>query len=109
MGVIGEILREPDPPGISRQRWIDMIREHPNIEPPEPREGINPFTKEPMVIRPTPDVARVVVGGRKVGSMGWAHDGSNMIVVFGEPEAVVPLARDIAESLGGRFEERRGE
>ncbi len=57
---IGEIMREPDPPGIDNRRWIDLIHENPHLVPPEPREGINPFTKQAMVIRPRPDVARVV-------------------------------------------------
>lgn len=44
---IGEIKRAPDPPGIDKQRWIDLIREHPNLVPPEPREAISPFTNRP--------------------------------------------------------------
>ena len=60
-GIIGEIVREPDPPGIDNRRWIDLIREHPNLVPPEPVEGISPFTKKRMTIKPLPDVARVVL------------------------------------------------
>lgn len=71
----------PDPPGISRQRWIDLIRDHPNFVPPEPVKATSPFTKRSMVIRPLPDVARVVVDG----------------------EAVAPLAQEVAKVLGGRF------
>lgn len=100
---IGEIVRESDPPGIDNRRWIDLIREHPHLVPPEPREGINPFTKQAMVIRPRPDVARVVIGGQEVGAMYWSEDDSNMINVFGEPQVMVPLANEIARSLGGRF------
>ena len=103
MDFIGEIVREPDPPGIDNQRWIDLIREHPNLVPPEPREGISPFTKRPMVIRPVPDVARVIIDGQEVGAMSWALDESNLINVFGRPQAVVPLAIEIAQMLGGRF------
>src|SRR3954470_24943411 len=79
MDFLGEIVREPDPPGIDNRRWIDLIREHPNLVPPEPREGINPFTKKSMVLRPRPDVARVIVDGQEVGSMNWAEDGSNAL------------------------------
>jgi hypothetical protein len=108
--LIGEIVRSPDPPGISRQRWIDLIREHPNLVPPEPVKATSPFTKRSMVIRPLPDVARVVVDGKEVGSMSWSFDDSNLIYVFGG--AVAPLAQEIAKVLGGRFrsstdEERR--
>ena len=101
--IIGEIVREPDPPGIDNRRWIDLIREHPNLVPPEPVEGISPFTKRRMTIKPLPDVARVIVDGREVGAMSWSMDDSNLIHVFGEPESVVPLAQEIARSLGGRF------
>jgi hypothetical protein len=65
-----------------------------------------------MVIKPLPDVARVIIDGQEVGSMSWALDESNLIIVFGQPQAVVPLALEIAQVLGGRFqtstdEERR--
>jgi hypothetical protein len=100
---IGEIVREPDPPGIDKQDWIDLIREQPILSLPEPREAMSPFTKRSMIIKPPPDVARVVVDGREVGVMSWALDDSNRIDVFGQPQAVVPLATEIARSLGGRF------
>jgi hypothetical protein len=100
---LGEIVREPDPPGIDNRAWIGLIGEHPNLVPPEPRAGINPFTKGPMVIEPRPDVARVVVDGRALGVMEWSLDESNLINVFGESQVVIPLAQEIAATLGGRF------
>ena len=60
-----------------------------------------------MTLRPRPDVAGVVVGGKSVGTMSWALDDATRIDVFGGPQAVVPLAREIAEALGGRFVEGR--
>jgi hypothetical protein len=107
--IIGEIVREPDPPGIDHRRWIDLIREHPNLVPPEPRTGINPFSKRSMVIKPLPDVARIVVDGEEVGVMSWSLGESNLIHVFGEPQAVIPLAHEIARSLAGRFVAGTGE
>jgi hypothetical protein len=106
---IGEISSEPDPPGINKARWIELIREYPNLDPVPPREGTNPFTRKPMVIYPRADIARVVVAGKDVGTMSWAEDESNLINVFGEPEVVVPLACDIARLLGGHFKEHRDE
>jgi hypothetical protein len=103
--VIGEIVREPDPPGIDNRRWIDLIREHPSLVPPEPRAMINPFSKRPMTIKPLPDVARIVVDGVEVGAMSWSLDDSNLIHAFGESESVAPLAHEIARSLGGQFRE----
>jgi hypothetical protein len=105
MDFVGEIVREPDPPGIDRQRWIDLIREHPNLVPPQPREGISPFTKRSMTINPPPDVARVIIDGEEVGVMSWALDDSNLINVYGELRILAPLAHDIARSLGGLFNE----
>jgi hypothetical protein len=105
MDFIGEIVREPDPPAIDCRRWNDLIREHPHLVPPEAHEATSPFTKTRMVIKSPPDVARVVVDGREVGTMSWSPDDSNMINVFGELEVVVPLAHEIARSLGGRFQQ----
>jgi hypothetical protein len=104
MDVIGKILVKPDSSGFTRKQWVDLIREHPNLVPPQPRERINPFTKERVTFPPPSDVAQVVVDGKIVGSMSWAEDDSKLINVFGEPEAVAPVAYDVAKSLGGRFE-----
>jgi hypothetical protein len=35
--------------------------------------------------------------------MSWAEDDSYLINVFGEPEAVIPLAQVIAEFQGGHL------
>ena len=102
MDYVGKIEGKPGSPKIDRQRWLDLIGDHPNLVPPQPRESINPFTKQPMAIRPRPDVAHVVIGGKNVGSLSWAEDDSNLINVMGEV-GVIPVARDIAKSLGGRF------
>jgi hypothetical protein len=69
MDFIGEILVKPDSSGFTRQQWIDLIREHPNLVNPRPREGINPFTKELIIFPLRLDIARVVVDGKTVGSM----------------------------------------
>jgi hypothetical protein len=105
MAFFGEILSEPDPPGINKQRWLEIIREHPNLAPIPPKKGINPFTRESMLIHAATGSVLVVVDGSEVGSMGWALDGSNKITVSGESDTVLQLARDIAKEQGGRFEE----
>ena len=105
MEYIGQILAEPDPPGIRKQRWVDLIREHPSLENVPPHQGINPFTRKPMLYHARTDTALIVIGEREVGSMSWAQDESNSIDVSGERHVVVPLAHDIAGLLGGRFEE----
>jgi hypothetical protein len=69
MDFIGEILSEPARPVIRKQRWTDLIREHPNLDCVLPRAGINPFTRQPMVNQARPDVARIVVDSKDVGSI----------------------------------------
>jgi hypothetical protein len=103
MDFIGEIVAEQDGAGIDKRQWIDLIREHPNLIPPEPRETINPFTKERILIKPLPDVARLIIDGEEVGAMSWSMDDSNLIHVFGKPGNVSPLAQEVARLLGGRF------
>ncbi len=50
MDFIGGIVSEPDPPGISKERFAKLIGDHPCLQPfPSEKEGINPFTKKPTV------------------------------------------------------------
>jgi hypothetical protein len=104
MKSLGVIRADRDPPGISNERWRTLIREHPNLVAAEPRRSINPFTRKPMTIRPRPDVARVVVENHEVGTMSWCESGENEINVFGDPQSMIPVACEIAELLGGRFD-----
>lgn len=103
MEFMGEILGKSGSPGIDRRHRIGLIREHPDLAPPRPREGINPFTKGPITFQPRPNVAQVIVGGEEAGTMSWAEDDSGLINASGG-EAAVPVAEDVAELLGGRFQ-----
>ncbi len=103
MDLIGEIVREPDPPGLDKRQWIDLIQKHPQLVALEPREAINPFTKKITIVPPRTDVARVLQDGDEIGLMSWAEDDSNLINVFGEAQAMIPLVIEVAGILGGRF------
>lgn len=105
MEPIGMIVAESSTKPILSERWVEILREHPNLVSPGLREGINPFTKKPMTIFPRMGVSTVVIDGREVGRLKWRGAGENTILVFGEPSSVGPLAREIAQLLGGRFEE----
>lgn len=105
MDFIGQIVRDPDPPGIDKKHFLDLIGRHPNLGPGTPKEGINPFTRKPMIIKPNPDTARIIVDGEEVGCMYWALDDSNLVNVSGDPQVVIPIALEIAATLGGRFHE----
>ena len=109
MEYLGDIAAEPDTPAVRRERWLALIDEHPALERPEPVEGINPFTRKPMLYRSPWDAASVIVDGKRVGGMMLAQDGSSYILVQGERDLMVPFAQRIALVLGSRFEEHRAE
>ena len=106
MRFLGSIASPPDPPGIDREQWIDLIVAHPNVVRFKDREGINPFTRAPMIFRAHTDSARVIIDGAEVGTMSWAQDGSHQIMVDGDPTLVEPVAFEVASKLGGIY--RRG-
>ena len=103
---LGTITSPPDPPGIDQQKWFDLITAHPSLVRSPDREGLNPFTKAPMIYRADPNCARVIVEGAEVGAMVWAQDGSHRIGVEGDPELVEPLALEVASNLGGIYRPR---
>jgi hypothetical protein len=91
---------------VSKSEWIALIAVHPSLAQSAPRQGINPFTKEPVMYKPAPDSARVMADGAAVGAMHWAMDDSRRLVVWSLPttrEHVMGIARDVASDLGWRF------
>lgn len=103
MDLLGQIVIGLRSSGFTRQQWIQLIREHPNLVIPPPQEIINPFTKERITIPARLDGCDVVIDDKKVGYMSWAEDDSILINVFGDTQAIVPTAHNVAESLGGCF------
>jgi hypothetical protein len=57
-----------------------------------------------MTIRPRVDTTTVVIDGRKVGRMNWSNDERNEIHIFGDIDAVGPVAREVASQLGGEYD-----
>ncbi|MBC7818401.1 MAG: hypothetical protein IAG10_16060 [Planctomycetaceae bacterium] len=104
MESIGVIRAERDPPGINHDRWVALIDKHPNLLHPPPIEGINSFTRGPMIAHPRPDVASVVIEGQEIGMMYWSENEANQINVFGDSQTVAQLAHEVANLLGGLFE-----
>lgn len=89
-----------------KEEWMSLIGTHSSLEPVEPKPGINPFTKNSMVFKPSPDVADVLVDAVKAGVIHWALDGSRQLVVWSEPEVgaqVTAVANDVAVKLGWQF------
>jgi hypothetical protein len=100
---LGQIRSESDPSGIDRDRWVQLIGEHPNLSRPPSQNATNPFTKKPTVIHPPHETARIIIDGNPVGTMTWALDESNGIDVFGDGSTIMPVVEEIARALGGRF------
>lgn len=98
---------EPDLGSIAgKDEWIALVKVHPLLALCEPKQGINPFTKAPMIFQPHPDHARVIVDDTQVGSIHWAMDDSRRLIVWSEPAAkssVLDVANDVASRLGWRF------
>ena len=90
-----------------KDEWIALIAAHSALAQGAPKQGTNPFSREPMVFRPSPLAAIVVVDGTKIGAIHWAMDDSRQLIVWSEEaEAkirVVAIASDIASRLGWRF------
>jgi hypothetical protein len=63
----------------SPERMDCTIAAHSSLEPAQPRQGINPFTKEPHMYEPAPDYARVMIDGTNVGAIHWAMDDSHLL------------------------------
>lgn len=105
MELIGTI--EPDNGATAdRNEWIALIEAHSCLSLGKPRQGINPFTKEPFIYKPAPDYAQITVDGTKVGAIHWAMDESRRLVLWSLPTAriqVIDIAQEVAATLGWRL------
>ena len=105
MQLLGTI--EPDDaPLADPGEWIALIGKHTSLAAALPKQGINPFSKQPYLFKPTQDYAGVLFDGDKVGAIHWAMDGSHRLIVWSEPAArvhVTEIAQDVASQLGWRF------
>jgi hypothetical protein len=105
MRVEGAIQPDGDGSGLNREAWCQLVARRPEFRRPEPRQGINPFTREPMIVRPTPDAAEVVVDGVSVGDVGWSMSEDVPQVNVSVERSAVPLVLQWATELGGEFHE----
>jgi len=105
MGVLGTI--EPAAGAAAgRKEWVALISTHPALAQVQPRQGINPFTKQPTPYEASPDSARVLVEGAEVGQISWAQDRSKVLVVTSSANAqaqVANVAADVAARLGWKY------
>jgi hypothetical protein len=104
MSIVAVLVPPSTRSPLSEAEWASLIQAHPRLTFPDVRRGINPFTKEPMVLPPRRDLGVVVHEGAPIGTIEWAQDGSQqLLLVRAEPPApaaLLEVARDVAEQLG---------
>src|SRR5882724_7668303 len=91
---------------VGRSEWIQLIDSHPELSHVPDKQGINPFTKRPMLYKAAPDCARVLAGGIEVGMIYWSEDGSHCLTVWavmGAEAQVATVAEEVASRLGWRY------
>jgi hypothetical protein len=89
-----------------KPQWIRLIAGHPQLSPVAAQDGVNPFTRGPLVFTAKPDTARVLLEHRQIGLIHWAMDESRHLIVWadiGSEEKVRKVAEDVASRLGWRF------
>lgn len=77
MQLVGTIGAD-DASSADQGEWIAPIGKHTSLAAPHPKQGINPFTKQPHL---------------------WATDGSHRLIVWSAPGAishVTDIALDVA-------------
>ena len=85
-----------------QHEWIVLIGAHALLAPAAPKQGVNPFTKQPLLFKSGPDYASVLLDGSKVGAIHWAMDGSHRLVVWSLAAARTPVA-DVARDVASRL------
>lgn len=96
------IVSNTNQPGFDQARWIALIGQHPNLSVMPPRQGINPFTREPMLFQ-AKDVALVTEAGKQLGAMDWAPDDSQQLCIWIDDgaagDALDAIGADVATRL----------
>jgi hypothetical protein len=83
MDFYGIIRARDGGPPLTYEAWCEFVARRKDLVRATPRTGRNPKTGEPLVIRPRPDGATIVVNGEKLGSVGWSLSGADEVVVSG--------------------------
>ncbi|MCA9625058.1 MAG: hypothetical protein KC731_38805 [Myxococcales bacterium] len=101
---LGDILVEPEPPGIDEVAWGTLAQEREDLRPEGDRVLSNPFTGEAHVFPSDSRTVEVVAGGAVLGVLRWSAGVPERLEVWAEPrsvDAVTAIAKEVAEALGG--------
>ena len=107
MRIEGAIRPTGDATDFKRDAWCRLVSRRPEFRRPSPREIRNPFTGKAATIRPTNDVAVILLDGREVGQAYWSMSDDAVVNVSVEPSAL-PLVMEWAAELGGKFQAEAG-
>jgi len=99
----GTIVAKAGQPGLELARWLGLIDEHSNLSVLPPRQGVNPFTREPMLFQ-AQDVALVTASGKQLGAMDWAPDDSQQVSVWIDDGAAADVLDVIAADVAMRLD-----
>jgi hypothetical protein len=105
MQVAGAILPSGEGSRVNREAWCRLIDSRREFRRPQPRQTINPFTRQPTIIRPRDDAAETVVDGASVGHASWSMDEAAPLVNVSIAQSALPLVMQWAAELGGEFRE----
>lgn len=89
---------------ISKSAWLGFVRAEPKLRLLDSFQGINPFTREPVVFD-VPGSAEVVHDGTAVGKFIW-QDGR--IFADGDEAVLTPIALRCAKALAADFQDEDG-
>lgn len=105
---VGHIESSDDAQPLTYDAWLAFIAATDDLHGIPPREGINPFTREPTLFRSPEDSVRLVRDDAEIGFFAWAQDDSaavNVTCADDCREKVVTAARGFAQVLGCVFSE----
>lgn len=89
---------------VDRESWCRLIVERRELQLFSPLEAINPFTREPTVIRPGADAVRIVVGGVELGTASWTMAEDHPLVNVSFDRSAIVFVESLAAELGGKLE-----
>lgn len=95
--LLGFVVRET---GISQADWIAFASSSTELRKQPPREGLNPFTRKPMLYHSSNFF--LVVGNKQVGLVTWEE--AECIGVAGIKEEVAPFIARLCEAFHATFE-----
>jgi hypothetical protein len=91
-------ITRDDPGGIPLDEWLQYIAASAVVRPVPPRDGVNPFTKQPTVFRP-PAGAAVF---RTVGGDCFIEYRDGELLLSGATEHATAVASEIARAMRAR-------